>query len=460
MNLLDEIIAYKKKELADLKSKRHLNDLEKSEYFTRKAFSLTESIMNPLKSGIIAEFKRKSPSRGIINSEAGIKEVTTGYSKEGASGLSILTDPEYFGGNNEDLSLTRTLNVTPILRKDFIIDEYQVIESKSIGADVILLIAAALKKNQITRLARFAWLVLGWNLVVISWGAFVRATGSGAGCGAHWPLCGGEVVPRSPAVETMIEFTHRSTSAVALLLVVALAILVFRERRPGHPARRAAVASLVFILTEAAVGAGLVLFQLVAANESAARAFFMAAHLVNTFLLLAALSLTAHWADLARPHREAVWRDGWLFGLGLLGLLAVGMSGAVAALGDTLYPAQSLLGGLAQDVATTSLLVRMHLAHPALALAASFLAAFAAARVLQATDDPATRRAAWTVPLLALAQLAAGLANVALLAPVWMQLVHLLLADLLWIAFVLLAARSLVLPLPRALSIESAAAAA
>ncbi len=156
MNLLDEIIAYKKKELADLKSKRHLNDLEKSEYFTRKAFSLTESIMNPLKSGIIAEFKRKSPSRGIINSEAGIKEVTTGYSKEGASGLSILTDPEYFGGNNEDLSLTRTLNVTPILRKDFIIDEYQVIESKSIGADAILLIAAALKKNQITRLARFA----------------------------------------------------------------------------------------------------------------------------------------------------------------------------------------------------------------------------------------------------------------------------------------------------------------
>src|SRR5512145_30340 len=108
-----------------------------------------------------------------------------------------------------------------------------------------------------SRLNRFAWLVLGWNLVVILWGAFVRATGSGAGCGAHWPLCNGQVVPRSPALETMIEFTHRATSGVALLLVFALALWVFRDRPKGHPARRAAAASVFFILTEAAVGAGL-----------------------------------------------------------------------------------------------------------------------------------------------------------------------------------------------------------
>ncbi len=285
---------------------------------------------------------------------------------------------------------------------------------------------------------------------MILWGAFVRATGSGAGCGAHWPLCNGEVVPRAPAVETMIEFTHRATSGVALLLVLTLVVWVFRDRPKGHPARAAAGAALVFILTEAAVGAGLVLFRLVAGNESVARALFMAGHLANTFLLLAALTLAAHWCAIdARPRREALARDGWTFGLGALVLVAVGKSGAVAALGDTLYPAQSLLGGLAQDLTpTASFLVKLRVAHPVLALAGALVVAFVAARVLQATDDPATRRTAWALPVLAVVQVSAGLANVALLAPVWMQVVHLLLADVLWIAFVLLAARALALPRP------------
>jgi heme A synthase len=310
-----------------------------------------------------------------------------------------------------------------------------------------------------TRLHRFAWLVLLWNLVVILWGAFVRATGSGAGCGAHWPLCNGEVVPRAPAVETMIEFTHRATSGLALLLVVALALWVFRARPKGHPARLSAGAAVVFILTEAALGAGLVLFRLVAENESVARALFMAGHLANTFVLLAALTLAAHWcASDARPRREALARDGWSFGLGALALVGVGKSGAVAALGDTLYPAQSLLGGLAQDLTSTaSFLVKLRVAHPLLAVAGALVVAFVAARVLQATDDPATRRVAWALPALAVVQVAAGLANVALLAPVWMQVVHLLLADVLWIVFVLLAARALALPRPAALPAASAA---
>jgi cytochrome c oxidase assembly protein subunit 15 len=299
-----------------------------------------------------------------------------------------------------------------------------------------------------TRLGRFAWLVLLWNMVVILWGAFVRATGSGAGCGAHWPLCNGEVVPRSPGIETMIEFTHRATSGVALLLVVALVLWVFRVRPKGHPARAAAGASLAFIVTEAAVGAGLVLFRLVAENESVARALFMAGHLANTFLLLAALALTAHWCATDAPvRREALARDGWTFAFGAVALGAVGKSGAIAALGDTLYPAQSLLGGLAQDLSpTASFLVKLRIAHPVLALAGALVVAVVAARVLQSTDDPATRRAAWALPALAVLQVAAGLANVALLAPVWMQIVHLLLADALWIAFVLLAARALALP--------------
>ena len=300
------------------------------------------------------------------------------------------------------------------------------------------------------RLVAFARLVLGWNLAVILWGAFVRATGSGAGCGAHWPLCNGEVVPRAPGVEMMIEFTHRATSALALLLVFLLALWVFRDRPKGHPARRAAAGAVFFILTEAAVGAALVLFRLVAENESVARALFMAGHLANTFLLLACLTLTAHWCASDEPlRREAVARFGWTLGLGALGLVVVGKSGAVAALGDTLYPAQSVLGGLAQDVSPTAhLLVQLRVAHPVLALAGVLLVAFAASRVLQATDDGRARRLAWTASGLALLQLALGLLNVALLAPIWLQIVHLLAADLLWIAFVLLAVRTLSLPLP------------
>jgi cytochrome c oxidase assembly protein subunit 15 len=299
------------------------------------------------------------------------------------------------------------------------------------------------------RLARFAWLVLGWNVVVILWGAFVRATGSGAGCGAHWPLCNGEVVPRAPVLETMIEFTHRATSGVALLLVFALCLWVFRDKPKGHPARRAAGASVLFILVEAAVGAGLVLLGLVGANDSVARALFMAGHLANTFVLLACLTLAAHWCTTdARLRPEAVSRFGWVMGIGAVVLVGVGKSGAIAALGDTLYPAQSVLGGLAQDVSPTAhFLVQLRLAHPILALAGTLLVAFAASRVLQATGDPSARAAAWTVSGLALLQLGCGLLNVALLAPVWMQIVHLLLADLLWIAFVLLAVRALSQPL-------------
>jgi len=299
------------------------------------------------------------------------------------------------------------------------------------------------------RLARFAWVVLGWNVAVILWGAFVRATGSGAGCGAHWPLCNGEVVPRAPALETMVEFTHRATSGLALLLVFALGLWVFRERPKGHPARPAAAASVFFILTEAAVGAGLVLFRLVGENDSVARALFMAGHLANTFVLLACLTLTAHWCSTdARLRPEAATRFGWVMGAVAVVLVGVGKSGAVAALGDTLYPARSLLGGLAQDVSSTAhFLVQLRIAHPILALAGALLVAFAASRVLQATDDAGVRGAAWAVSALTLLQLGGGLLNVALLAPIWMQIVHLLLADLLWIAFVLLAVRALSLPL-------------
>src|ERR671937_2450642 len=140
---------------------------------------------------------------------------------------------------------------------------------------------------------RFAWGVLIYNVAVIAWGALVRATGSGAGCGQHWPMCNGQVVPISPAMETAIEFTHRATSGIALVLVAALVVCARRAFPRGHAARRAAGFSALFIVTEALLGAGLVLFGWVAKDASAGRGFAMALHLANTFLLLASLALTA-----------------------------------------------------------------------------------------------------------------------------------------------------------------------
>lgn len=300
-----------------------------------------------------------------------------------------------------------------------------------------------------TRLARFAWLALAYTLAVILWGAYVRASGSGAGCGAHWPLCNGEVIPRSPSVETLIEYSHRLTSGLALLAVVALLVWTRRAVPSGHPARRGAAWSVFFMLTEAAVGAGLVLFELVADNATMARAMFMAAHLVNTFFLVAAQTLTAWWlsggrAVALRPLRAttAVW-------LALAAaLLLSGMSGAVAALGDTLYPATSHAEGLAQTLSPTShILLRLRALHPLIAVVAGVLLMFAAPR-LGADGDGTASRLGRAVLLLAAVQMLGGILNLLLLAPVWMQMVHLLLADALWIAFMLLGAQVLATPEP------------
>jgi indole-3-glycerol phosphate synthase len=156
MTILDEIIANKRKELALAIERTTLRDLEKRKLFKRRILSMTDFIINPDKTGIIAEFKRKSPSRGVINADVTIEEVTTGYFRSGASALSILTDQMFFGGSESDLTRARELNSIPILRKDFILDEYQIIEARAMGADAILLIAAVLSPGQVLHLARFA----------------------------------------------------------------------------------------------------------------------------------------------------------------------------------------------------------------------------------------------------------------------------------------------------------------
>lgn len=156
MTILDKIIEYKKREITQLRKSVPFRELERKTLFERRVDSLAGSITDKRKTGIIAEFKRKSPSKGILNSSSAVEEVTAGYCNGGASGLSILTDSGFFGGSSHDLMSARLKSTIPILRKDFIIDEYQVTESKSIGADAILLIAAALDKNEILNLSRLA----------------------------------------------------------------------------------------------------------------------------------------------------------------------------------------------------------------------------------------------------------------------------------------------------------------
>ena len=308
-------------------------------------------------------------------------------------------------------------------------------------------------------LARFAWLVLAYNVAVINWGAYVRATGSGAGCGSHWPLCNGQVVPRAPAIATIIEFSHRLTSGVALIAVAVLAVWVFRECGRGHPARRAGALSLLFILTEAAVGAGLVLFQLVADNATMARAMFVAVHLLNTFFLLAALTATAWWASTGgrvetRGKAPAIWS----ISAGAAMLLLAGASGAVAALGDTLFPSMSLSEGILADLSASShMLMRLRVLHPFVAVCAAGTIVVLSARLAGRIGGRAAR---WGrgVGALALTQVGLGFLNVVLLAPVWLQMVHLFVADLIWIGFVVLGVQAITAAVP--VRVEAGAGAA
>ncbi len=291
----------------------------------------------------------------------------------------------------------------------------------------------------------FAWLILAYNLVVILWGAFVRATGSGAGCGSHWPLCNGAVVPRAPQVETLIELAHRASSGVLLLLAVAMVIWALRAFPQGHLVRRGAVISLFFLIIEALLGAGLVLLEYVADNASMARVWWVGAHLANTFLLTGALTLNGWWAEGGgRPRLRGQGMTGTLLILALAGTLGIGVTGAITALGTTLFPAASIAEGIQQDFSAASpLLLRLRVVHPAVAVGVG-LGLVGVATVVQAWRPHArTRRfGSWIVGLFAV-QMAVGAINLALHAPVWLQLLHLLLADLLWIALVLFSAAAL-----------------
>ena len=304
----------------------------------------------------------------------------------------------------------------------------------------------------LTRFAKYTWGVLLYNILVILFGAFVRASGSGAGCGAHWPLCNGVVIPRPQQIETVIEFTHRITSGITLPLVILLVFWAWRLYPRRSPIRTSSLLVVVFTITEALVGAGLVLFQLVADNDSVARAFSMMVHLVNTFLLVGAITITGWWASTKVPERLHFHGiTGALLLIGALGILLLGASGAVTALGDTLYPSSSLAQGLRDDFAPGApFLIRLRVLHPGIAVSVGIYLALVTAWVRRSRFDPRLEDITLGLFVLYGLQIILGIINVALLAPIWIQIVHLLFSNLVWIAFMLMSTVIFSVPAPAA----------
>jgi heme a synthase len=288
--------------------------------------------------------------------------------------------------------------------------------------------------DRVRAFIRYAWVALAMTVLVIVWGAVVRATGSGAGCGSHWPLCNGDVVPLAPTVSTIIEFVHRVTSGLVMVLAVGLVVMARRTFPAGHLARKWAAISLVFMLIEAAIGAGIVLLKLVEGNTSALRAGYVGGHLVNTLLLVAAMTTTI-WAARARSG-GVTRRRATGFTVAMATMLLVAATGAIVALGDTLFPSASLAEGLAADLDPTAhFLIRLRVWHPILAvLIAGYLFWIAWRHPDFAGEEQATPRQ--LVMMLIAAQCVLGAINLLLLAPLSLQMAHLLGSNLLWIALV------------------------
>ena len=299
--------------------------------------------------------------------------------------------------------------------------------------------------------AKYAWFTLGYNVLVIVWGVFLRASRSGDGCGQFWLTCNGELIPSAPQFKTIIEFSHRMTTAIdgfVMLILLGWAVKIFFGDRSTQSRQvlYAAIGSFIFVITEAAVGAGLVLTGNVAEAVTDVRPLWAMGHLINTFVLLTFLTLTAWFA--AKERRISFKVDpktATLVALGILGLLTVGLSGSLAALSNMLFPSQSLAEGIAKDFAATSdVILRLRLSHPIVSILTSVYVIFLAGWLKAKKPDNADL-AWWSkiVSLLVIAQVIFGGATLLTLGPIVMQLGHLLLADIMWISFVMLIANFL-----------------
>ncbi len=314
------------------------------------------------------------------------------------------------------------------------------------------------------RVVSFSWVVLATALITILWGAVVRATGSGAGCGDHWPLCNGEMIPLSPSWHTIVEGTHRLSSGLLGIFVLILVWLSYRETPPRSVARFGALLSLIFTGTEGFIGREIVKLKLVVGDASVLRTEVIAMHLVNTNLLVATLVATV-WA-MHHPDQTLSWaRRGraWLLFLAALSLLAVSAAGAVTALGDTLFRPDNLAEGIARDFSEHShFLERLRVIHPIVAIMVG-LFLFFLGLLLSPPSKEATNLAPRVGRVMALtvgAQLMLGFVNMGLRAPTLLQVTHLLVANFLWMTLVLFSLELLAVParaIPRSRQIKEKA---
>ncbi len=303
-----------------------------------------------------------------------------------------------------------------------------------------------LKFSQPPKTQIVGYFTLIYLLVVIAWGAYVRATGSGAGCGNHWPLCNGQVIPATQSFKTWVEFVHRVSSGLSLLLCLVLGFIAFKEFPKTSLTRKGAIASIFLILLEALLGAGLVLLELVADNQSVLRTVSMAVHLLNTFFLIGAVTLTTLWSSQEnqselsiRPPFDPQYR-GWAIAslFTIFGLLWVGSSGAMTALGDTLFPTFTLREGLAADLSPTShFLVQLRLLHPIFAGLVTLGIILFSFSLKKQSQNPLVCFFVTILLGTQTAELLLGVINLLLLVPISTQIAHLLLADLNWIFLIL-----------------------
>jgi cytochrome c oxidase assembly protein subunit 15 len=292
------------------------------------------------------------------------------------------------------------------------------------------------------KFAAFARFFVAYLVGVILFGAWVRITGSGNGCGSHWPACNGDIIPQAPAVKTIIEYTHRLMSGLCGIIAVALVVWA---RRVSRPVFRASLLALFFLVVESLLGALLVKRHLVVDDVSVARAYTVALHLANTLLLTASAALVA-WRATSLQGRSNVFPAApaatrILLGVALVAVLLTSMSGAVTALGDTVFPTQPAMDGtlLAKIRSDTSpsqhFLVRLRVIHPIMAVLAALLVAGVLIKTVARRSNSGTANARLATFALGavVCQTGLGVFNVLLAAPGWMQIVHLLMAQAVWI---------------------------
>lgn len=285
-------------------------------------------------------------------------------------------------------------------------------------------------------LYRFSWLIIAYTVVVIAWGAWVRISGSGDGCGEHWPLCHGEAIPSAAPTKTWIEVSHRYSTALYGLLVLLQLALAFKRFRRAHPARFWAVATVAFTITEALLGRQLVTLRLVNESTDLLRLVVMPLHLLNTSLLLFSAVMTAESIRFGERIRASISPRIRRYGLlSIAALLLLLTTGAIAALGSHLAPSESLMAGMLKDWSDDShLAVRLRVIHPLIAL----LLGFALLQVASAAQEEAAhvdaKRWLGIFGKVALGTLMVGVVTLVSLAPAWLKLSHLALANAVVIA--------------------------